>query len=497
VSVPNRQLTVYEINTWVWLSDLIKKTDGPVDLGSVPSAEWDAIARYDFDAVWLMGVWERSPAGIAIANGNADLVAEFHRSLPDFVPKDNVGSAYCVRRYVVDQHLGGPRGLAIARQELARRGMGLILDFVPNHVAPDCPWIVEHPQHFMPGSVGELERNPAAYMQIGDRIFARGRDPYFPPWSDVVQVNAFAPGFRHAVIQLLLGVAEQCDGIRSDMAMLLMNNVFAQTWADRAGPAPATEYWPTVIDAVKKEHPRFLFIAEAYWDLEWELQQQSFDLCYDKRLYDRLAHDQPEGIRLHLCADLRYQEKLLRFIENHDEPRAAAAFLPAKATAAAIIMATIPGAKLFHEGQLEGRRIKVSMFLGRRPEEPLDVECHGFYEKLLAVIHTPVFRDGVWTLCPCLGWPDNQSYQKLEAWCWTRDEDRCLVVVNLSNGAVQARVLVPWDDLGGKVWRLEDALSNSTYDREGKEMQNEGLYVELAPWAGRIFALRAIGRSQT
>jgi hypothetical protein len=497
VPVPNRRLTFYEINTWVWLSGLSKKSGGPVDLGSVPSAEWDAIAHYGFDAVWLMGVWERSPAGIGIANGNVDLVAEFHRILPDFVPEDNVGSGYCVRRYVVDQHLGGPQGLAIARQELARRGMGLILDFVPNHVAPDSPRIVEHPEHFMQGSAADLERNPAAYLEIEAKFFARGRDPYFPPWSDVVQVNAFAPGFRQAVIELLLGIADQCDGIRCDMAMLLMNNVFAQTWAASAGPAPATEYWPTVIEAVKKQHPRFLFIAEAYWDLEWELQRQGFDLCYDKRLYDRLAHDQPEGIRLHLCADLRYQEKLLRFIENHDEPRAAAAFLPAKARAAAVTMATIPGAKLFHEGQFEGRRIKVPTFLGRRPEEPIDAESQGFYRTLLATIDAPVFRDGVWTLCPCLGWPDNQSYQKLEAWCWTRDDDRRLVVVNLSDGAVQARVRVPWDDLGGKTWRLEDALSNSTYDRDGTEIQNEGLYVELGAWASQIFALRAIGPIKT
>jgi hypothetical protein len=157
-------------------------------------------------------------------------------------------------------------------------------------------------------------------------------------------------------------------------------------------------------------------------------------------------------------------------------------------------MATILGAKLFHEGQFEGRRIKVPTFLGRRPEEPVDIECHGFYEKLFAIIHAPVFRDGVWTLCPCLGWPDNQSCQKLEAWCWTRNEDRRLVVVNLSGGAVQARVGLPWEDLRGNVWRLEDALSDSTYDRDGTEIQTDGLYVELAAWTGQIFALHAVGQ---
>src|SRR5271165_4127287 len=138
-----RYPTLYEINAWVWLSDLSRKHGNPVDLSSVPSAQWDAIAAYGFDAVWLMGVWERSPAGIAIANRNESLLADFRRALPDFRAADNVGSPYCVRRYVVDQHLGGPRGLAVARKELAARGMRLVLDFVPNHVAPDHPWVSE------------------------------------------------------------------------------------------------------------------------------------------------------------------------------------------------------------------------------------------------------------------------------------------------------------------------------------------------------------------
>ena len=128
---------------------------------------------------------------------------------------------------------------------------------------------------------------------------------------------------------------------------------------------PKTEYWGEVISATKKAHPDFLFIAEAYWDLEWELQQAGFDFCYDKKLYDRLVHDNAESVRLHLCADLAYQEKLLRFIENHDEPRAAATFSPAKERAAAVTMATLPGARLFHEGQFEGRKVRLPVFLAQ------------------------------------------------------------------------------------------------------------------------------------
>ena len=114
------------------------------------------------------------------------------------------------------------------------------------------------------------------------------------------------------------------------MAMLLLNEIFERTWGNRAEQRQAAEYWADVIPAVKRAHPDFRFIAEAYWDLEWELQRQGFDFCYDKRLYDRLEHDNAESVRLHLCADLAYQQKLLRFLENHDEPRAAATFSPAK-----------------------------------------------------------------------------------------------------------------------------------------------------------------------
>ena len=254
---------------------------------------------------------------------------DFRRALPDFRPEDNVGSPYCVRRYVVDQHLGGPEGLALARKELAQRGMRLLLDFVPNHVAPDHPWVTEHPEYFIQGNADDAKNDPASYIVAGGKNrLACGRIPYFPAWPDVLQLNAFQPGLRQAVIETLSSIAAQCDGVRCDMAMLLLNAIFERTWGGRAGRRPATEYWGDVIPAIKKAHPDFIFIAEAYWDLEWELQQQGFDFCYDKRLYDRLEHDNAESVRLHLCADLAYQEKLFRFIENHDEPRAAATFSP-------------------------------------------------------------------------------------------------------------------------------------------------------------------------
>jgi hypothetical protein len=487
---------IYEINTWVWLTDLSGKSAGSINLGRVPSAEWDAIAKFGFDAVWLMGVWERSPAGIDIANHNANLLEDFRRALPDFQPKDNVGSPYCVRRYVVDRALGGPEGLAAARKELAQRGLRLILDFVPNHVAPDHPWVVDHPDYFIRGNADDLKNDPASFKQIQGTVFACGRDPYFPAWPDVLQLNAFHRGLRQAMVDTLSTVANQCDGLRCDMAMLFLNSIFARTWGARAGQPPATEYWVDVITAIKKAHPNFLFMAEAYWDLEWELQQKGFDFCYDKKLYDRLVHDTAESVRLHLCADPAYQEKLLRFIENHDEPRAATVFSPAKERVAALTMATVPGAKLFHEGQFEGRRVRIPVFLGRRPAEPVDTELLAFYQKLLMAMEDPAFRDGEWRLNNRSCWPDNPSFQNLVSWSWINGDDLFLIVVNLSDSSAQARVQILWPELRGNSWRLTDALSGATYDRDGDEMLTSGLFVALEPLNFNCFHCQRLEKAQ-
>jgi Alpha amylase, catalytic domain len=475
--------TLYEINTWVWLSELSVKTGRPVDLASVPQGEWDALARFGFDAVWLMGVWERSPAGIAIANQNANLIADFRRALPDFKPEDNVGSPYSIRRYVVDAHLGGPEGLAIARRELAQRGMKLLLDFVPNHVAPDHPWVTGHGDYFIRGSPADARNDPACYIHVEGDFYACGRDPNFPPWPDVLQLNAWWPGLRQAIIETLLGIAAQCDGVRCDMAMLLLNHIFERTWGGRAGQRPSTEYWSEVIPAVKSAHPDFCFIAEAYWDLEYELQRQGFDFCYDKRLYDRLEHGNAESVRLHLLADLAYQQKLVRFLENHDEPRAATAFSRSRERAAAVIASTLPGARLFHEGQFEGRKIRLPVFLARRPPEAVDQELQAFYGKLLAEIHAPIFREGVWQECQGRGWSDNPSFQNMVACSWVNNDDRRLIVVNFSDFAVQARVPVPWKEVRGAKWHLTDAFSETSWDRDGDEMAGPGLYIELKPWS--------------
>ena len=292
--------SVYEVNTAVWLTRLGAGRTGALTLDQVPAAEWDALAALAVDAVWLMGVWERSPEGLRIALANPELAAGNRAALPDLREQDVIGSPYCVRGYTVDERFGGDEALAAAREELAGRGLGLILDYVPNHVAPDHPWVTERPQCLLAGSEQELAEHPDQFIGTAAGVVANGRDPYFPPWPDVVQLNAFSPALRSAVTETLIALGEMCDGLRCDMAMLMTNEVFARTWGERAGPAPQADYWPTLIGSVKAVHPDLLFMAEAYWDMEWTLQQQGFDLCYDKRLYDRLVQGPADSVRGHL-----------------------------------------------------------------------------------------------------------------------------------------------------------------------------------------------------
>jgi hypothetical protein len=259
---------IYELNTAAWLHDLSKRAGQPITLGDVPEDEWSRVIVPGVDAIWLLGVWDRSPEAARLALDSPSHIADFEATLADFDLADVIGSAYSIRNYEVDSRFGGRAGLLAARQTLAARGIRLILDFVPNHVAPDHPWLATHADYFVRGDANDLARAPVEFLEVGDAVIARGRDPYFPPWPDVAQLNVFAPGLRQAAIDTLVDIGHLADGVRCDMAMLLLNDVFRRIWGDRPGPVPATEYWADVISAVRAVHPEMLFAAEAYWDLE-------------------------------------------------------------------------------------------------------------------------------------------------------------------------------------------------------------------------------------
>ncbi len=230
-----------------------------------------------------------------------------------------------------------------------------------------------------------------------------------------------------------------------------------------------------------------MFIAEAYWDLEWALQQQGFDYCYDKRLYDRLVHEDAEQVRGHLKADLAYQQRLVRFIENHDEPRAAATFPAGKARAVAVAALTQTGARLVHEGQLDGRTVQLPVFLGRRPQEPVDLELRAFYERLLAATSGGLFRDQDWQLADRSGWDGDDSWRNLVAWGWRGEHSR-LVIVNLGDVPARGSVSLSWGELRGQSWELHDAATGASFERNGDDLC-DGLYIALDSWCWHLFTL--------
>ncbi|WP_394428747.1 alpha-amylase family protein [Streptomyces sp. SGAir0957] len=489
------QPVIHEINTRVWLRETGLRTGRPATLADVPKNVWDEITPAGVDAVWLMGVWERSPLGRSIALADPALRTAFASAVPGIGEEDIAGSPYCIRRYVADEALGGPAGIAAARSALHDRGVGLLLDYVPNHVAPDSPWVAEHPEYFVRGDAADVRRDPAAFLDTGRSVLARGRDPFFAPWPDVVQLNAFAPELRQATADTLKEIGDACDGVRCDMAMLLLNDVFARTWGERAGAVPDRDFWTRVIGEVRQRHPAMVFAAEAYWDLEYALQEQGFDFCYDKRLYDRLLHESAASVLGHLQADERYQRRLVRFLENHDEPRAAQTLPPDKERAAAVLIATLPGATLWHEGQFTGRRVHLPVFLDRRPDETPDNALRSFHEQLLARVHRSGMRTGGWRLLECAGWPDNRSADDLIASCWTGDAGHFLTVVNLSGHPAQARIPLPWQELGPDTWELTELLSAADhYGRSGAELLSSGLYVDLPPWGTHMFSVEPSGR---
>lgn len=485
---------LYEINTWTWLHGLSQKYGFTITLGHVPEPELDALTAWGMDAVWLMGVWERSPAGREIARNHPDLQNEYRRAMPNFTPDAVVGSPYSIHRYEVEPHLGGRDELAQFRQQLAERGQRLILDFVPNHVAHDHPWLETNPECFIHGTSNDVAIQPDHFFERSGPshpiVFANGRDPYFPAWTDTAQLNAFSPRLRAKSIETLLDIASQCDGVRCDMAMLVTNRVFAQTWGQRAGQAPDQEFWNEVIPAVKEKYPQFLFVSEVYWDMEWELQQQGFDYTYDKDLLDRLKNETPRAINAHLRADIEYQNKLVRMTENHDEARAALAFGPGRHYTTAVLVATLPGATLFHEGQFAGHQVKLPVQLGCRPLEKDDPAVEAFYRALLAEINKPIYHEGVWHLREAApAWDLNATHISLIAFTWQHGDDRRLIVVNYSPTASQGRIGLVDFGLSDRSWTLIDVLNGISYERDGSEMSEYGLYIDLKGWQSHIFEL--------
>ena len=493
---------IYEVNTRILLRELSASEGGKVTLGTIPDRVIDEWAGYGFHAVWMMGAWDSGPQGVAIAREHKGLRKVYQEVLPGYTDDDVIGSPYAVHAYKVPVSYGGEKGLKTLRARLAQREIGLILDYIPNHTARDHAWVEEHPEYYIRGEEGEEKSKPDIYFRTGtvhgDMTLAFGRDPAYAGWTDTAQLNPLHPGARAAMTDTLQRIAGMCDGVRCDMAMLVMSGVFERTWGERSRPVevvPAVgEFWKDAIDAGKKANPFFIFIAEAYWNLEWDLQQLGFDYTYDKTLYDRLLHEGAGSVRDHLRAESDFQRRSLRFIENHDELRAARA-MPSELWqyAAACITATIPGMVLFHDGQFEGRMVKLPVQLARRPEENVVQRTKSFYKRLLLVINSSVFQNGSWRLLmPRAAWQDNHTWHNFLTYCWQEKSVGIrLVVINYAPHSGQGYVDVPLEEIEGNLVEFRDLLGGAAYTRDKASIGSRGMYFDLPPYGVHIFEVSA------
>ena len=484
--------SLYQINTRVWLTELSADLGRRATLDDIPDAELDRLAETGFDWIWFLSVWCTGELARKVSRENAEFRRDFEATLPDLQEQDIAGSGFAITGYSVHPDLGGEAALKRLRTRLSDRGLKLMLDFVPNHMGPDHPWVEEHPDYFVSGTEGDLEKYPQNYTRVnrseGDMIVAYGRDPFFAGWPDTVQLDYSNPATVEAMTAELINISGQCDGVRCDMAMLVLPEVFERTWGRRAH-----SFWPDAIRSVREKVPGFCFMAEVYWDMEWTMQQLGFDYAYDKRLYDRLCEGHARPVREHFYAEHDYQNKLARFLENHDEPRAAATFEQKTHEAAAVITFFSPGLRFYHQGQFEGRLKRISPHLVRAPQEQVNESVQKFYSGLLSTLKNPVFRCGRWRLLDCIpAWEGNDSWDSFLTFAWeVPDGGRALVTVNYSPHDSQCFVRLPFADLAERSARLADLMSSALYDRNGDEIISRGLFLSLPPWGYHVFEVKS------
>lgn len=489
---------LYEINTRCWLRELSAAAGKPLTLADVPLAEIKSWADKGFSHVWLMGVWRTGPQGQAAALAEARRNPSFGAVLPNWREEDVVASPYAIAEYTVSSELGGDEALAAFRKQLAELGIKLVLDFVPNHVGLDHAWLVKRPDLFVHNSLPM----PGTF-KVGDgestRWIAHGKDPNFPPWEDTAQLDYRNPTTREAMIGELLSIAGRCDGVRCDMAMLMLNDLFARHWArfPFSHAVSEREFWTEAIAAVWREHPEFLMISESYWGMESCLQTLGFDFTYDKNLYDELVYHDPSAVTHHLYEECSagFIENSVHFIENHDERRAATVFIPTEHRATALLTLGLPGLRLLHEGQLSGARAKIPVQLIRRPVEAENKEVAGIYDQLLRGLRGSAVGQGrAWLLRPRAAWPENQSWRNLVIVQWQALPDEFdLVVVNLVPHRGQCYVPLSIPNLAAHYWSMRDRVGTERYLRVGSDMERQGLYLDVPPYAAQVFHFRPGG----
>lgn len=463
---------LYELNVRTWASERTADLGRPATLDDLPDSVLEHLAEHGFTWLYLMGVWPTGAAARSASIADVSLRQYLVSVLPGASDDDICGSPLAPAEYVADPAIGGEPALERLRDRARSYGLSLMLDFVPNHVGLDHPWVHQHPDWFVRGDDVLLAREPDAWVKLDGQVFAHGRDPFFAPWRSTVQLNYANPAVHDAMIRQAADIAGRCDGLRCDVAMLLLPDVFAGTWRREIPP-----FWKRCLDEVRALHPGTLFMAEVYWNREYELQQAGFDFTYDKILYDRLLSGDPESIKAHLRASPDYQGHCVRFIENHEEQRAAARFPnPDHHRGALFITGMAPGMLLCHFGQEDGRALHSSLHARRRPPEAGSDPHRAAYRDLLRLLGEPARQDGSWSLLECRGGGP------VVGMLWSlQSHHNLLIAVNASWGHTACTL-----DLGLLATRggqFQDVLGGGQpFSADANQLREQGLRLELPPW---------------
>ena len=487
---------IYEINLITWLDELSRREQRTISLRNIPRSEWTNFRKVGIDLIWLMGMWQRSPYSREKARGEPALVEACSNILENFQTDDIVGSPYAVYDYIPDSRFGSFADLFALKKVMEEEGLYLILDFVPNHMACDHPWLGDHPERFIQGELNREGGCREGFFLFTNpdnkRCVAHGRDPNFPAWNDTAQINYGSDDTMEAMAGILSRLAAYCHGFRCDMAMLLLKDVFGSTWGSHLkDESSIKEFWHFSIGRLKRAERSNLLLAEVYWGMETPLFNFGFDYAYDKHLYDLMLRGDIEGVKTCLSTPIVHQEKMIRFLENHDEQRALEAFGSERIKSAMVIHATLPGMRLWHHGQIDGYRVKVPVQLARGPCEISDNDLKSFATNLMIEVNHPVFHEGSFEICETHGWPDNSSHVHLLAWCWRRDDERRLIVINFSSTSAQGVVTLPstWLPID-KQFICRDSLNKKCFYRSSVEVQKNGLFVALEMGGFHFFKIK-------
>ena len=390
---------------YVWLDQMSRSYGYPITrLDQVPDAELDRLAARGFSGLWLIGLWERSPASQRIKQicGNPEAIA----------------SAYSLYDYEVAADLGGWEALANLRERAGVRGIRLASDMVPNHTGIYSRWVIQHPDWFVQTDyppfptyqfTGEdLSHDSNVCLQIEDgywnksdaavvfkhyeratgrtRYIYHGNDGTSIPWNDTAQLNYLIPELREAVIQTILHVARNFPIIRFDAAMTLAKKHYQRLWFPLRGlgggiPSRAehgmskeefdavfpVEFWREVVDRVATEVPGTLLLAEAFWMMEgYFVRTLGMHRVYNSAFMNMLKAEENAKYRTTIKNVLVFNHEILKrfvnFMNNPDEKTAVAQFgSQGKYFGACVLMATMPGLPMFGHGQIEGFREKYGM----------------------------------------------------------------------------------------------------------------------------------------